>query len=163
MKVHHYLGIGIKLFAIWLLLYSVHNLVYFFENIIYGTVQGMDASLLRSSFIYIPWLVAAIVLWMFPLSIAKAIIPPEADLKPESISPGSLLAVFVSAISIFFLYRSIMDGVYWATILNLSESGVYTTLSPENRASIVATVIEFSAAALLFFNSRKVSHWASKF
>lgn len=163
MKAHHYLGVGIKLFTIWLFLFSIQKLVFFIENIIYGTVQGMEASAITSGFLYIPWLVIAIALWNFPLSIAKIIIPPEAELKPEGISATSLLSVLISAISLFFLYRSIMDGVYWATVLNLSESGVYAAFSPENKASIFATGVEFIAAAILFFNSRKISLWASKF
>lgn len=163
MKAHHYLGVGIKLFAIWLFLFSIQNMVFFLENIIYGTIQGMAASITTSGLIYVPWLVLAITLWNFPLSIAKKIIPPEAEINSEGISAKSLLSVFISAISLFFLYRSIMDGVYWATLLNLSESGVYATFSPENKASVFATGIELFAAALLFFNSRKISLWASKF
>lgn len=163
MKVHHYVGIGIKLFAIWLFLYSIPNMTFFLENILYGTVQGMAASATKSGLIYIPWLVMAVILWNFPLSIAKKIVPPEAQVNPESISASSLLAVLITAISIYFLYRSIMDGVYWATFLNLSEGGVYASFSPENKASIFATLIEFLAAALLFINSRKISVWARNF
>lgn len=163
MKAHLYLGIGIKLFAIWLFLFSIPNMAFFLENIIYGTVYGVVASVPTSGLIYIPWLVIAIVLWNFPLSIAKKIIPSEAEINSEGISAKSLLSVFISAISLFFLYRSIMDGVYWATLLNLSEGGGYATFSPENRASILATGVELFAAALLFFNARKISLWAGKF
>jgi len=65
--------------------------------------------------------------------------------------------------SLFFLYRSIMDGVYWVTLLNLSENGVNATFNPDNKASVFATGVEFLAAALLFFNSRKISLWARNF
>src|SRR5690606_26064079 len=85
------------------------------------------------------------------------------QVNPEPISASALLAVLIAAISIYFLYRSIMDGVYWATLLNLSEGGVYASFSPENKASIFATFIEFLAAALLLFNSRKISAWARNF
>ena len=163
MKAHHYVGIGIKLFAIWLFLCSIQNMTFFLENIIYGTVQGMAASATKSALIYLPWLVMALILWNFPLSIAKKIVPSEAQVNPEPISASALLAVLIAAISIYFLYRSIMDGVYWATLLNLSEGGVYASFSPENKASIFATFIEFLAAALLLFNSRKISAWARNF
>ena len=163
MKVHHYVGIGIKLFAIWLFLFSIQNMVFFLENIIYGTVTGVWASITISSLTYIPWLFIAIILWNFPLSIAKKIIPPEADVNPEGISASSLLSVLISAMSLFFLYRSIMDGVYWVTLLNLSENGVNATFNPDNKASVFATGVEFLAAALLFFNSRKISLWARNF
>ena len=56
-----------------------------------------------------------------------------------------------------------MDGVYWATLINLNEGGSYAAFNPENKASIFATGVEFLVAALLFFNSRKISRWASKF
>lgn len=163
MKAHHYVGIGIKLFAIWLFLFSIQNMVFFLENIIYGTVQGVMASITISSLTYVPWLVLAVILWNFPLSIAKKIIPPEAEINPERISASSLLSVLISAMSLFFLCRSIMDGVYWVTLLNLSENGVNATFSPDNKASIFATGVEFFAAALLFFNSSKISHWARNF
>jgi hypothetical protein len=163
MKVHHYVGVGIKLFAIWLFLFSVQNMVYLLENIIYGTVQGMKASLIKSSLIYVPWLVLAIILWYFPLSSAKKIIPPEAEVNPEGISASSLLSILISAIALLFLYRSIMDGVYWLTLLNLIENSSYSTIGPENKASMYATGVEFFAAACLFFNSRKISIWARNF
>lgn len=163
MKVHHYVGIGIKLFAIWLFLFSIQNMAFFLENLIYGTVQGMGASLTISSITYLPWLLLSIILWNFPLSIAKKIIPLESEINPEGISTGSLLAVLISAISLFFLYNSIMDGVYWVTLINLNGSGSYAAFNPENKASIFATGVEFIAAALLLFNSRKISRWASKF
>ncbi len=163
MKAHHYVGIGIKLFAIWLFLFSIQNMTLFLENLIYGTIQGMAASLTVSSLIYIPWLVVAIILWNFPMSIARKIIPPESDVNPKSISANSLLAVLVSAISLYFLYRSIMDGVYWLALLNLNEGGTYPSLSPDNKASIYATLVEFCVAALLFFNSKKISDWSNKF
>jgi hypothetical protein len=163
MKIHHYLSIGIRFFAIWLFLYSIPSLVYFIENVIYGTVSGTEASLFMTGSIYLPWVFAAFILWKFSVTIAKTIIPPESDLEPESISPGSLLTVFVSVISIFFLYRATMDGVYWVILLNLNENEVYASLNPEDKASIIATLIEFSAAAFLLVNSRKISLWASKF
>jgi hypothetical protein len=163
MKVHHYVGIGIKLFAIWLFLFSIQNMAFFLENIIYGTVQGMEASITISSLTYLPWLVLSIILWNFPLSIAKKIIPHLSEINPEGISTSSLLTVLISAISLFFLYSSVMDGVYWVTLINLSESGSYAAFNPENKASIFATGVELLAAALLFFNSRRISLWASKF
>lgn len=163
MKAHHYLSIGIKLFALLLILFSIPNLIYFFENIIYGTVQGMEASLLRSSLIYIPWPVLALILWNFPLSIAEKIIPSDANLSPESISPKSLLTVLISAIAIYFLYRSVMDCVYWATVLNLSEGGIHASIDPESKASIIATFVELIGAAILLFKSKNISNWASKF
>ena len=163
MKAHHYLSIGIKLFALWLILFSIPNLVYFLENVMYGTVQGMEASLFRSSLIYLPWPALAIFLWLFPLSVAAKIIPPEENLSAECMSPKSLLAVLISAIAIYFLYRSVMDCVYWATVLNLSEGGIHASIGPENKASIIATFVELIGAALLLFKSKRISNWASKF
>lgn len=167
MKLHYYVGIGVRLFAVVLFLISINQLVYLIENIFYGTVQGMDASALVSAAIYTPWLIGAVFLWMFPLSVAKRIVPPEAQLKPEAISPVAILSVLVSAIGLFLLYRSIMDALYWATFWNISNSqanvGYPVRLSPEHKASIIATGIEFIAAALLFFNSKRVAQIASKF
>lgn|SRR5690606_15538192 len=163
MKVHHYVGIGIKLFAIWLFLFSIQNMAFLLENIIHGTVHGMAASLTTSGLIYVPWLVIAIILWNFPLMIAKKIIPPDAEINPERLSANSLLPILISAISLFFLYRSIMDGVYWLTLLNLMENNAYPTISLENKASMYATGVEFLAAACLFFNSKKISILARNF
>lgn len=157
MNIHHYLSIGIRFFAIWLFLFSIPSLVYLFENMFFGTVRGVEASLFMTGSIYLPWIFIAVLLWKFPVTIAKSIIPPEADLKPESMSPSSLLTVLILAMSIFFLYRSTMDGIYWASLLSLSEDEVYASLNPEDKASIIATFVEFSAAAFLLFNSRKIS------
>lgn len=167
MKVYHYIGIAIRLFAIWLFIFSINQLVFFVENIVYGTVQGMEGSIFISGLIYLPWLFGAILLWKFPLTLAKRITPPEADFKPEPITPHAILSVLISAIALFLLYRSIMDGVYWLTFWNFaqgySEMGVGVSFNAENKASIVATAIEFFVAALLFFNCKKVANIAVKF
>ncbi len=167
MKIYHYLGVGIRLFSIWLFLFSITQLGYFIENIVYGTVQGMDASAFISGLIYIPWLAGAILLWVFPLTLAKKIVPPDLEIKPESITPNAILSALISAIALFLLHRSIMDGVYWATFWNIvqnsNEMGLPITLNAENKASVIATSIELFVAALLFFNCRKIAKFASKF
>lgn len=163
MKAHHYLSIGFRLFALWLVLFSIPNFAYFIENIAYGTVQGMEASLFTSSVIYLPWPVIGVVLWFFPLTIASKIIPPDANLTPENLSPKALLSVLISAIAIYFLYRSIMDCVYWGSVISLTPGGIYTSITPDNKASIIATIIELAAAALLLIKSKQIADWASKF
>ena len=167
MKVYHYIAIAIRLFAIWLFLYSISQLVYFVENIAYGTVQGIEASVLVSGFAYIPWLIVALLLWRFPLTLAKNIVPPEAEFKQESITPQAILSVLISAIALFLLYRSIMDGVYWLTFWKFAHSypqmGIQISLNAENKASMVTTAIEFFVAVLLFFNCKNVAKIASKF
>lgn len=167
MKAHHYLGIGIRLFSIWLFLYSVTKLSYLLESLIYGTVQGMSASFAITFLQYVPWLLFAIFLWLFPLSIAKNIVPSEVENEINTITPREIMTVLISVVALCFLYRSIMDALYWVTLWNIaissSDSGIPITFNADQRASMYATAIEFFVAVMLFFNSRKVAYIASKF
>ena len=167
MKAHHYLGIVIRLFSIWLFLYSVTQLSYLLESLIYGTVQGIAASSVVTILQYLPWLFFAIFLWLFPLSIAKKVIPSEVGPENSTITPREMMSVLISVVALCFLYRSIMDTFYWLTLWNVTansgEGGIPITFGADQRASMYATAIEFFAAVMLFFNSRKVAYVASKF
>ncbi|MFT7559476.1 MAG: hypothetical protein ACI93R_001387 [Flavobacteriales bacterium] len=167
MKAHHYLGIAIRLFSIGLFIYSINQLARFTGSLTYGTADGIEVSAILTGVIYVPWLLASIFLWYFPLTIAKNIIPPEVDIKPTPISSHAALSVCISVISLYFIYNSITDGLYWLMFWNftmgLEASGVAFTLEPENKANIYTTVIEFLVATILFINAKRVAHIAGKF
>lgn len=162
MYAHHYLAIGFKLFAIWLGLYSSHKLAYLLENILYGTVQGIEASLLYSAFLYLTPFIVVALLWKFPITLAKAIIPTNADLKPNPLSPKAFAGVLISLLGLFFLYRASMDSLYWLTILSFSENyGSFANYTTESKAAMVTTVLEFIAALLFLIKTKQISEWVS--
>ena len=161
MKAHHYLAVGIRLFAIWLFLYSVKFLGHLIENIIYGTVIGIEASVLITGLSYAPWAIFSIFLWFFPITIAKKIVPYEIDLEPKALAVREVVAILVSLLALYLLYRAIMDGFYWATFWNMSinstEIDFTTSILAEHRASMWATAVELFTAIIMLLNSKKIS------
>lgn len=166
MKAEHYVGIIVRLFAIFIFLKTLNGLALLFENLINGSIHGVIASSLTTAFTYLPWLIVAIVLWNFPLTVARKVIPDESSDEVVQLSPRVILTVLISAISTCLLYWAIMDGIHWITYWNIassSEDGAYFELSADAKASVYTTAIEFFTAAVMFFNAKKIAYIGSKF
>ena len=163
MKAHHYLAIGIKLFAIILIVYSIKQSeiifdILFNENSVYAEASPTVISLN----IVIPILIS-IGLWFFPGTIAKSILTPDLDQPVEPLSPNSFLAALISGIGLFVLFNATIDIIYWSIFNHLvSEMGMYGAakgdLTPDAEANIWATGFEFVFSLILIFKSKSIAH-----
>lgn len=162
MKVHHYLAIIVRLFAVFLFLFSLKQTGLLFESALYGIVHGMTVSAWVPFLSSIPWFVASAILWIFPLSISKKLVPADASESPENISPVAILSILLSAMSVYFLYYAIIDVLYWITywqVIQQPEYGSLASMSAEHKANIAATALEMFASLVLLFNSKRVATW----
>lgn len=170
MKAHHYLAIGTRIFAILLITFSFPQLGLILEIVINGdtkeVLQGTDASLVFLILSYILWPIAAVLLWFFWQTLAKSTVPHESNLEPAALSRGSLATLLIALLGLFFLYQSIVDGIYWIIFWNLSfdhNDMVSTrTLLAEHEAGIWATLIEFLAALVIFLKAKQIGSFFTR-
>jgi hypothetical protein len=109
----------VRLFAIALLIYGIGRLELAASILAYNeNVVGPSLFFSLSSSI-VPILIS-IMLWHFPLTVAKKILPPSSE-APTNISPHAFLTVIVIGIGIYTLYYAIVDSVFWLTLNNCSK------------------------------------------
>ena len=68
--------------------------------------------------IAIPSILAAVLLWYFPLTIARKLLPVMRDSGPSiSVDKGDIAAIAFSVLGIWTLASAISDAAYWVVLL----------------------------------------------
>lgn len=148
-------GIAVRLFAVFLALYTLR---YASSMLPYAAAPPPNSI----SFWFIGTLalfpiLAAVLLWFFPLTVATRLIPDiKAKETSTSLGAGDVEVVAFSVMGLWVLTTAIPDIFYWVTFVYRVESaGVGSPeLSPENIGNIVATVVEFVIGFWLLFGSK---------
>lgn len=111
-------------------------------------------------------LLIAPLLWFFPYTAASVILPKEKVKSQEyKWNNESVVSCGLIILGIYFLYYVIVDVVYWVYIMNYPITTTYgsvteytpKTLSANDRALIVATVVELLLSVFLIFGSNGIS------
>ncbi len=159
MKPIHYLGLGVRLFAICLILFGVYNLAgylsSYFSDSVYDRYTVMSLPLLLVA-VALPILIA-VLMWSFPLTIAYKLLGSE-DKEFEPISPVSILTILVASIGLFFLYQSLMDTVYWFLSYSFFSARSSTfSFGPNEKAAAVSTAVELAIAVILTLRCKSIA------
>ena len=161
MRPTHYLAIAVRLFSILLFLYSIRQSSFLIEVLGEG-VNGLNVSVAFAVTSAVIPLLVAIYIWYFPMTVAKAILKPEIDQPIEPMNAQSILTVLILAISLYFIYVSIVDAVYWATLWQMAERSHSAEaplyLNVENKANMVATAIELFTSAMIALKARSLAY-----
>jgi len=123
---------------------------------------GMSAVVGLSVSIFI----VAPLLWFFPYTTASVILPKE-QLKTQEYkwNNENFLSCGLVILGVYFLYYVIVDVVYWVYIVNYPITNTYgvtteytsKTLTANDRALIVSTVVELFLSVFLIFGSNGIS------
>ena len=161
MQIHQYFAIGLRIFAVALLIYGIQFIGPVIEYFRFGTVSGIDVSLL---FIVlnpiVPWIIASL-LWLFPISIAKSFLAPSLDSKVEPISNLSIMTVFVAGIGLYVFSFGVIDMSYWLTIFFLIAQSD-SEIPNDTKAGLIATTLQLGFSLLLIIKCRTVSNYINR-
>lgn len=161
MKPQYYLAIAVRLFAIFLFLYSMQQSRMLLELLINGYVNDVALPIWFGIVVSLLPLAVSLVLWFFPLTVSQLILTEEINQPFEPINIQPLLTVLIIAIGLFFIYYAISDSIYWATILKMSSMGAVngTKISPpdETNAYVLSTIIELVMALLFIFKANTLA------
>lgn len=156
MKPIHYLGLAVRIFALFLFVYSLAGIVQFFSLRATGVPYG--SSFLAALVFNVLPIVLSIYLWFFPLTVAHTLLSKE-DKEFEPINPKSLLTILIASIGLFFLYKAITDGVFWLSFhaVSSNETAYLTGMDGGDKAAIISTIIELVFALLLVAKCRSIA------
>lgn len=157
MKKEQVVGIAVRLFAVFLGLYTVRYVTGLIPLLVDPSPNkpGVGFLVLLAAF---PTL-AAILLWYFPLAVASKIIPDIKTAKaPARLDAGGIAVVSFSIMGLWVLTTAIPDMFYWATFAYQTKNTDIGNpeLSPEHIAYMVSTVIEIVIGFLLLLGSRGI-------
>ena len=153
MNPEHVVAVAVRLFAIGLSVYAVTGAVgtapvYFtgkFEPSVFLLVVG--ATLLT--------LVAALLLWRFPLWIASKLFPYDhsRSVGSTSITGGELQTVAFTVLGIYFMFKAVVAAVYWVFWFSSVRSMGFDPAANQ-WASVLMTLAELVLACFLVFGAR---------
>ena len=151
-------AVGVRLFAVWLLIDLVFSLpVYFSATAMEGEGQSMWPYYVGSSILM---LVAIIVLWRFPLTIAGKLMSRDNKETGEPVSPDLWLSMGCALLGIWLIATTIPQ-LFWAALL--FREGYYYFESPQFRYDMAMNLPGFFIGIWLIFGARgfrKLFWWA---
>ncbi len=161
MNPHHYLAILIRLFAIGLFIFSISQSSYFFYSIVFGVGQGFEISALQIFMSFFLPFVISVVLWFFPVIVAKSILKPEIDQAIKPINKDGISFLIIATLGLYVTFYALVDTVYYFSLWQISElSDGYGTIRnffpPDVKANIWATLIELVLGVLLILKSKTI-------
>lgn len=155
----------IRLFAMTLFIYGVGRLEFVVNFALYFD-NSLDPSVVFSLLSSIIPMLIAIMLWFFPLTVARKVLPTTKD-DVNKISPHAILTVLILAVGVYTFYYAIVDSIYWITVINVfvrDEFGsISKVLSNQDKASVVVTIIEFVLSLVLLARAKTIARMLTTF
>lgn len=152
-------AIASRLFAIFLVVTTIRLLGPMLQPSEFFSSTGQ--LLLFVSVLVLPALAIAALLWFFPLSVARKLLPVMREPRP-TVSPSSqtALELALTAIGMWILASAISDSVYWVVML----VHVYNSAIPVevDVARVAATLTELLLGFWLVFGSRGLANLVTR-
>ena len=109
-------------------------------------------------------MIIAIILWFFPLSLARSLVREDFDHEIQPINSTNMLAAMIAVIGLFTFYYAFSDALYWLVYSNFAAKNPdaidTNSLSHfSDRANAIVTVVELVVSVLLAFKSKAIASY----
>ena len=118
--------------------------------------DGPQPSLLLVALVLASSVAVCAILWFFPLTIAKKLLPAMNEPRSETSMSGSVaLSVGLTLLGVWVLAYALSDAIYWTTIFIMTRSAEFEHFvwGHEQIASVFTTIAELILAIWLIFGS----------
>ncbi|HTE16669.1 MAG TPA: hypothetical protein VK642_16490 [Burkholderiales bacterium] len=156
-------GIGLRLFAIWLAISGI-SYVFAIPNELAAKPMLDAASRYYSSALGFAHFMAALLLWLFPMWIAHKIVP-RTHFDNHLNSPAWELArVGCSLLGLWQMIRVLPSLAYFLFKMQLiaGSTSLMSALSKENKAELLYLVVELALGILLIALSGKFARFIAR-
>jgi hypothetical protein len=149
-------GIGVRLFALWLALSSVSYLVTAPASLQASAVPG------GPTFAYAvggAYLVGAVLVWSFPMWVAGKLIPRTSFQNHMAVQALELARVGCCLLGVWLLAKTLPTLVWFLAraVLLAGNSSAFSALGPEARVDMAVALFEVAFAVVLTFRSSTVA------
>lgn len=157
-----YVGLGVRLFAIWLALYALGGLpqLWSFMERDFKDPTGAAVVMVLALLMGL----VAVLLWIFPLTVARKLIPRTALDQPTTLPFEQVQSVGFCLMGLWVLASAVPNAFMWAVLVYQStRPQTLFSLEPRNYGSIAYVVIQLVVGLWLLFGARgllRVLRWA---
>jgi hypothetical protein len=152
-------ALGIRLFTIWLAIYWARSIPYLFAEA--RDAEGWAPTVVALA--YSGLLVGfVVVLWFFPRTVARTLLPEERAAPQVNTSPDTWFAVGCALIGLWVL-ASVLPGVFREDYLFLYAKRNSIALPEQWESSVIYYVVQLAVGVWLLLGAkgvRKLVWWA---
>lgn len=162
MKPHHYVAIFVRLFSIGLFVFAMRYLHFAVELFQLDDVQRLQFFLIQTVPNFVVPVCIGVILWRFPILVAKSIVKPEIEQEIEAVSRQGIGSIVIAAGGLFVFFYAIIDAVYYLALWQFAHSPdidiyIQDVFNAETRANVWATGIELILGCFITFKSKAIS------
>ncbi|TXI47388.1 MAG: hypothetical protein E6Q50_13960 [Lysobacter sp.] len=159
-----FVAIASRLFSVYLLFQCVGML----PNLVTMASQSGGDALWLALYALVAALAfgACAVLWFFPLTIARKLLPVMREPRSEQQLDASIaMSIGLTLLGVWFFAQAFADAVYWFSLLLISQRmpDMSFVLAADQVASICATVAELVVAVWLLFGNAGIKRLIYRF
>jgi hypothetical protein len=158
MTAQQWVGLGVRLFAIWLL-YLTFQSVVAIPMALAGS--GMEQRAWLAYVIGALYFLVAIALWVFPMTVAHRVVPRTRDNQSLKTSAFDAARVGVALLGLWLLIQAVPSLVLFLlnTFLFAGSGSIFGAMSAEGRIQIVVHALNAAVALVLLLRAEAVARF----
>jgi hypothetical protein len=146
-------GLGVRLFAIWLVVSVLQHVPLMWQ--FSASVESSGSTYVVTVAVGALLLVLAAGLWFFPLAVANTLIPSSSKTDYVQLSLDQAQSVGFTLLGLWVLASAVPDSFYWLfMIYQASVPETLFELRTSNYASMVSTAVRLILGIWLLFGAR---------
>jgi hypothetical protein len=148
-------GLGVRIFAIWLVVSSFRYISLIPYNLL---INEMDKEAIVSSMIGVGYLMVALLTWFFPMTISNKIIPKTDFENRFNTRPDEVACVAVSILGLWKTIDTIpaLTSYLFQANLNAGTKSLFASLDTTGKSDVIFMLIELVIALILLIRARKI-------
>jgi hypothetical protein len=148
-------GLGVRLFAIWLVVYVLRYIPGVWRFSASAASVGTESTNAVIVAVTIAILALAAGLWFFPLTVASKLLPPTAKTDQAHIPIEQVQSVGFSLLGLWVLTSAVPDSFYWVFMTyQSSRPNSILELGSSDYAYVVTTAVELVLGVWLLLGAR---------
>ncbi|HEY6094170.1 MAG TPA: hypothetical protein VIU93_04380 [Gallionellaceae bacterium] len=158
MTPQQFVGLGIRLAAIWLV-FSSYQYAVLVPKALNGAFLGEES--VYSYATSVMYLAAALLLWFFPMWTAHKLLPRTRDVNTINLNPYEAARVGCALIGLWFFGHGFLNGIWYvfrAFVFTGSLSS-YASLSPNDKLDFLVAAANLAMGAFLVLRSGMFAKW----
>jgi hypothetical protein len=154
-----FIAVASRLFALYIFIMLLRWAGSAYSALLENT--GMTETVVVLSAILVPTMVISLLLWFFPLSIARKLLPVmKAPAQRAQLSSPTSMELALAVLGFFVLASAIPNAVYWSFLAYLlpRASGGVGVFTPSQIADSIASAIELVIGLWLVLGHRGLAN-----
>ncbi len=151
MKNEQLVGLGVRLFAIWLVVYTVRSLPTLW---LFGTGQDGSGVFVFAIAYLLLLIVSAILLWLFPLTVANKLLPGKVLDVRTALPLEELQCAAFCLLGLWLLTDAIPSLTYYFVLFYQFSKDYQILHNPQTASGLMRSVVELIIGVWLLFGAR---------